>query len=137
MSHTLEQFRARHALQFVRNYKTNNPDSDYQAKLRTLIHNAPIQILQNGLGQALAFQLADNENKTGTDRLPSGHLYDCIQGWLSDRKHPPKIYDPDDELIQQLVEGDRTHYMRAQAETLKLFNWLKKFADAWLSDGAN
>jgi CRISPR/Cas system CMR-associated protein Cmr5 small subunit len=36
--------------------------------------------------------------------------------------------------MKQLIEGDRQQYMLAQEEALKLFAWLKKFADAYLKE---
>jgi len=130
MSRTLEQKRAFFALQFI---KQVNPED--AVKISTLIKNAPIQVLQNGLGQMLAYLLADNEGKTDKERKPSGTLYLEFQKWLcgpKEQNHPCRVYLEKTQLIEQLVSGDRAQYMRAQQETLALSNWLKKFADAWL-----
>lgn len=127
MSRTIEQKRAAFALTFVKNY---HGDKD---KMSTHIHKTPIRILQNGLGQALAFLLSDAAS-TGGDA--ARELYNKLQEWLcGDRSdsHPCRVYlgNPTD-LIKRLVEGDRASYLRAQEEGLLLFNWLKKFADAYL-----
>lgn len=127
MSHSVEQNRATYALNFVQ------PFSGDKAKLQTHIQKTPIRVLQNGLGQALAFLLADSEGKTNT---PSHQLYDHLQEWLcgatSDGR-PCRIYSGQQcNLMKQLIEGDRQQYMLAQEEALKLFTWLKKFADAYL-----
>lgn len=34
--------------------------------------------------------------------------------------------------MKQLIEGNRTQYRHAQEEAIRLFTWLKKFADAYL-----
>lgn len=137
MNRTREQYRAGYALRFVKKHA----GSGDKAKMHTLIQKAPIQILQNGLGQMLAFLLADNENKRDNEQKlsgTSGVLYEHIEEWLcgvpqSDR--PCRVYlnDPvQKELIEQLVAGDRNQYIQAQQEALALFAWLKKFAAAWL-----
>ena len=64
MSRTREQHRAQYALKFVKEYVRNQSQFfENKAKMHTHIQKASIQILQNGLGQMLAFLLADNEGK--------------------------------------------------------------------------
>ena len=128
MNRTLEQPRATYALRFITGFTGD------KTKLSTHIQKTPIRILQNGLGQALAFLLADSEGDTGS---PSCTLYDHLQDWLcgpytNDR--PCRVYDGQQyNLIKQLIEGRRDEYLLAQEEALKLFTWLKKFADAYLA----
>lgn len=128
MSRSLEQNRAAYALNFVQPFS-----GDKAEKLQTHIQKTPIRILQNGLGQALAFLLADSEGKAD---VPSHQLYDHLQDWLcgaTSDSHPCRIYGGQQcNLMKQLIEGDRQQYMLAQEEALKLFTWLKKFADAYL-----
>lgn len=129
MSRSLEQNRATYALNFVQPFSGDKP------KLQTHIQKTPIRVLQNGLGQALAFLLADSEGKTNT---PSHQLYDHLQDWLcgaTSDSRPCRIYSGQQcNLMKQLIEGDRQQYMLAQEEALKLFAWLKKFADAYLKE---
>ena len=134
MNRTMEQRRALHAMNFVTNYRGD------KTKLSTHVQKTPIRILQNGLGQALAFLLSDNEGKTGNSRQPAGHLYDHLQEWLcgaESEDYPGRVYGGQGpNLIKQLMEGSRSDYMRAQDEALKLFTWLKKFSDAYLGGEA-
>lgn len=51
-----------------------------------------------------------------------------------DKDQPCRIY-PEGDLITQLMAGDRRAYLRAQEEALLLFDWLTKFADAYLGKG--
>ena len=128
MSRTLEQRRAAFALEFIgQQLRTEEKDKE---KLSTHIHKSPSLILQCGLGQALAFLLAD----AGKEPKPSKILYKTLQDWLCgtpDEKHPLRVYSQT-ELIEALVTGTRSDYFRAQEESLMLFNWLKKFAAAKL-----
>lgn len=129
MSRTLEQRRAAFALGFIEQQRGNG-DKDKE-KLNTHIHKTPSLILQCGLGQALAFLLADAKGEL----TPSKILYNALQDWLCGTRNavdrPVRVYN-NGELIQLLVEGSRSDYFRAQEESLMLLNWLKKFADAKL-----
>lgn len=125
MSRTLEQQRAAFALEFINaQLAVEQKDKD---KLNTHIHKLPSLILQCGLGQALAFLLAD----AGGKQVPSKILYDALQEWLCAEQRPMRVYRRT-QLIEALVEGSRNEYFRAQEESLMLLNWLKKFAAAKL-----
>ena len=130
MSRTVSQKRAAFALKFVRDYRDNKD----KEKMTTHVHKTPIRALQNGLGQALAFLCAD---AAGDDGKAAEDLYQKLQEWLCgtrDENHPCRIYaGAPVDLIKRLVEGDRATYLRAQEETLRLFDWLTKFADAYLA----
>ena len=125
MSHTLEQKRATFALAAIEREKAKpNGREDYGRHVKKL----PAMILNNGLGQALAFLLADGKE-------PSKELYKDVQEWLqgeSDADHPRRIYAGSGELIKLLMGGNRSQYLQAQDETLKLLVWMKQFADAYL-----
>ncbi|MDH3348450.1 MAG: type III-B CRISPR module-associated protein Cmr5 [Desulfobulbaceae bacterium] len=137
MKRMAEQERALYCLEFIKSYGDENKAD--QTKLATHIQKAPIRIIQNGLGQMLAFLLADNEGKRDErDKKaePSYHLYCHIEKWLQGAGGRTQvIYNNEYELIEQITRNSRQDYMRAQEETLALFNWLKKFADAWLYKG--
>jgi CRISPR-associated protein Cmr5 len=121
---TIEQERAKFALGFV-NDKTKDKDrEDY----KTLIKRLPAMVLNNGIGQALAFLLA----KAETDQnKPSYKLFGALKEWLRTQN----VYTGDD-LMDALTKGTRAQYMQARHETLKLLTWMTKFADAYLAEGA-
>lgn len=136
MSRTREQHRAQYALKFVKDYAEDQV-SENKAKMHTHTQKAPIQILQNGLGQMLAFLLADNEGKKDDKKKSSGTLYAHLEEWLCgdpQPDYPCRVYLRKG-LIEELVAGDRNQYTQAQQEALALFTWLKKFAAAWLDEG--
>ena len=125
MSQTLEQKRAQYAHGFI-TQGCENVDRD---KLLTLIRKTPTMIIQNGLGQSLAFLLAD----AGDNRLEASYqLYHFMQIWLCEKGRPARVYTGEGDLIDQLIQNSRSEYAQAQHEILAMFNWLKKFADAWL-----
>jgi len=157
MSRTLEQKRAKYALLDVimpvkeihdelkskkgMNKEAENNFKDYDKfvkKYATFIRRTPTMILNNGLGQALAFLLS-KQNKESAAK----DFYEQLQKWLCGNKddgnkhetYPARVYttgEPD--LIYQLMAGTRQEYMRAQTEALALFDWMKKFADAYLPE---
>ena len=123
MSVMLEQKRAKYALDKVLKEKKD------KEKYGTFIRRLPPMILTNGLGQALAFLLADAEGK---EEKPSWRIYSQMQQWLIIEQ---KIYaKPDSGLIETIVRGSRSDYMHAQQEALSLLVWMKKFADAYLPE---
>lgn len=125
---TLEQQRAAYALACVGRYRSS--PSERTARYHTLVGSSPAMILQNGLGQTLAFWLADGPNK------PARELYDHLQGWLCGplaEDRPERVYAGGD-LIEALMAGSREEYQRAQQTALALLVWLKRFADAYLEE---
>jgi CRISPR-associated protein Cmr5 len=134
-SRTMEQERALFALEQIKNSETAaGDDSKKLRKYATFVRRLPTMVLQNGLGQTLAFLLADAE---GNDGEPSKWLYDQLQEWLLGApvdNRPERVYSNGD-LIKELVKGSRDNYRRAQIGALGLLSWMRKFADAYLPKG--
>lgn len=108
----LSQERAAYAIECVRGV---GEDHDYARLCRSL----PVMLLQNGLGQSLAFL----RSKDGDAHKA---LYKDISEWLIGKR---RIY-AGGGLIEAVMEGGRDEYMEAQEEALELSGWLKRFADA-------
>ena len=121
MSQTLEQKRAKHALNCIDEIIKKN---QLKEKYSTFVSRMPTMILNNGLGQALAFLLSKSENKEDAAKT----FYNQLQAWLCGSDG---IY-PEGNLIRLLMDNDRKKYIHAQSETLALLNWMKKFSDAYL-----
>ena len=133
-SQTLEQARARYALERVRMRapKDGQKPDESTKKYATHVRSVPAMVLQSGLGQAMAFLLADAE---GDLKKPAGWLYEEIQGWLcgpQSSERPERVYASGQDLMQALVAGSRSDYQRAQEASLALLAWMRKFADAYL-----
>lgn len=110
----LSQERAAYALERV---QEAGKDAEYARLCRDL----PAMLLQNGLGQSLAFLRSKRDEKA------AGKLYADISGWLIEKRG---IYRVGDDLIEAVVSGERNEYVAAQEEALELCGWLKRFADA-------
>ena len=132
MTRTLEQQRAAYAWAFVNELIQPGVGDEVREKISTHINKTPIRILQNGLGQAMAFLLQDAGNDPGE---PAGKLYVHLQDWLcgsTEETKPCRIYPTGGNLMHQLITQDQREYHIAAEEALQLFTWLKKFAKAYL-----
>jgi CRISPR-associated protein Cmr5 len=89
----------------------------------------PAVIVMNGLGQALAMQLAKAENNR---QDPHYRLYHQVASWLSE--HLDDLRGHPDQLLERLLEQNQQVYLRAQAESLAYLSWLKQFARAYLNE---
>lgn len=116
---TIEQARARHALDCVRAVKKD------PGKYGSYVKQLPASILMSGLGQAAATLLAASRGKPDAHRT----LYDHLQAWLCD-VCPEAPYKGKRSLIDAIVDGHQVAYVSAQAEALRWLEWLKKFAQA-------
>jgi len=137
MTQTLEQKRAKYALGLV-NHQKNKKDKKAGEDYGRHVKKFPAMVLNNGLGQTLAFLLADNgkAKEKGKEKIvkPSKELYNDIQKWLCgnvDSEYPCRVYSGGD-LIESLMNGDRSDYVHAQEEVLSFFKWMRKFAEAYL-----
>lgn len=115
MPQTLDQQRAAAAWQTT---EAAPVDKDYAS----LCSGAPVTILTNGLGPALAFFLAKAHSKQKNEY---GRLADALAAWLlrdAAKKGP--------DLMLAITKADADTYRRYTNEALAYLNWLKRFADA-------
>ena len=161
---TTEQKRAKHALEMIRMLKDidQNPASEMKksplyGNFRAYVENLPTTIVMNGLGQAMATELASarfeegdilkgncdlselvktlqNPAKNGRNADERAHefLFCIVQNWLS---QGCGVYSEDEGLMEAIVGGNQDKYVRAQAEALAYLVWLKKFSQAFLRKG--
>lgn len=129
---TIEQKRAAHALEFVTGLK----DGKYgnYGKFRSYVNGLPATIVMNGLGQAMATELAaanlgKAEQKRKTDHKAHEKLFKQIEKWLL---LECDIYPESSDLMVAITFHGQDEYIRAQAEALAYLVWLKKFSQAYL-----
>ncbi len=121
---TVEQKRSEYALSMV----LEIPDKK-KGKFKNFAAGAPSMILQNGFGQALAFWLskADENNKQST-------LVNMVIQWLSyknkDVNNNFVSQTNRKEFMLEISKMNQVKYLNAQNETLKLLQWVKRFANA-------
>lgn len=128
----LDRQRADDALQKVR--ALQNGDDDAYGNYVSFVKALPAVILQNGLGQALATELASSGTDNATKK---GHkfLFAHVNQWLGRDNETapfPAACDAQTGILQALMSGEQKQYLLAQHEALAYVSWLKKFAVALL-----
>lgn len=119
-----DQKRAKFCLGRINEYA--NRDFSWQDNYVSYVKSLSATIMMCGLGQAMAFLLA----KAGGDKSkPHGQLYRDIELWLCG---DDGIFLDQSNLMDALTTHDMGTYLQAQAESLSLLVWLKKFATAFL-----
>src|SRR5688500_9794139 len=130
----LEQRRAKFAYEAVKTIKSltsNDADKIMSDYGRQAVH-LPVSILQNGLGQAIAFLLSKAKNKADSAH---GRLVQDVGQWLDRHRqiiHVPADGHTLDSLMEALLQADLATWRRAEREALELAAWLKRFAEAFL-----
>lgn len=127
----LEQERAKNALACVDGL--HDKSKEFKKLYRAYSDRLGPAIVMNGLGQALATEraAAGTAPKSVSCR-ENAHkaLYDNIQNWLC--RENGGIYPASDDLLNAIMAGNESHYLRAQAELLAWLEWHKKFCRASL-----
>ena len=117
---SLDQRRAKHAWEVVRNVDANRPNNE-KVEFRRQAKRLPVQIVTSGLGQALTFLKAK-------EYAPD--LQNALREWASVRI-PASSNEPSD-LVERIIKGDSDFLRRATDEVLAYMQWLTRFAEAEL-----
>ena len=119
---TREHLRAQDALKKVREIP-----KDWASAYRGYVDRLGPAILRNGLGQALAGELAAAGGEGGVGAAHRS-LHDNLQSWLCGGA---EVYARE-PLLDALIEGGEAEYLRAHAEALAWLEWHKRFCRAYL-----
>ncbi len=117
---TIEQKRAANAMERV-NHLSNKSD-DFRKRYRSYVDRLGPAIIMNGLGQALATERAAAGEKAHYE------LYQSLQKWLC--RDDGGIYPPGEDVLDAIMMGEQSLYLRAQIEALAWLEWHKKFCRA-------
>lgn len=126
MSNTLAQERSLFALKEL---DKRIPEREKFAKL---VLGLPAMILQNGLGQTLAFLLSKGTDKNGKIDGNDRHIvaFHIMVGWLN-KRGPLRSSEPGD-AVKALSGVSQQEYLYAQDEAMKVLEWVKRYANAGL-----
>lgn len=119
---TLEQQRAADALSRVQ--ELNTRCEDFRKAYRAYVDRLGPTIVMNGLGQALATELAAAGLKKNHREKAHHELYQSLQRWLC--REEDGVYPGRPDLLQAIVDHDEPKYLHAQAEALAWLVWHKK-----------
>ena len=116
---TLAQKRSLFALR-----ELGNVPSGSREKFKKLSAGLPAMILQNGLGHTLAFLLAKGSGKPGEHTA----AFEIIANWLKDQEI---ISDASRKAaVVKLSSIPQGNYLRGQEESLRILEWVKRYANA-------
>lgn len=130
---SLDQRRARHALQSLEQVLEKLPCQNHRILYRSYVDRLGPTVLMNGLGQALASELAA-ANRAQEQKSPHRLLAEQVASWLCDPDDgvlPQKAgQDVAMKVLEQLCAACQVTYVRAEAEALAWLAWHKRFARA-------
>lgn len=133
---SLEQERAKFAWSCVDNVSKNgknNKGKSFAKEYGQLAKSAPADIQTNGLGQTLAFWRAKGYEKGSVKNGDNehAHLLGDVSKWLKEQIK----WESNLELLNWIsTEANTNDYRRATAEAMAFLQWLKRFAEAELSE---
>jgi CRISPR-associated protein Cmr5 len=124
----LERERAADALAKVKALEKR--PSSFKARYRSYVDRLGAAVVMNGLGQALATEMAAaGRDADGEDKAAHRTLAENVCAWLS---RPDGVYPGAEDVMHQITSSDQDDYLRAQMETLAWLTWHKKFCRASL-----
>jgi CRISPR-associated protein Cmr5 len=130
---SLDQRRAQHAARSLDHVLSELTSQDRQQLYRSYIERLGPAILTNGLGQALAAELARGHSARSD---PHCLLADQLASWLADEHDG--VFRLEEAaagtLLDALCGACQRTYARAQQEALAWLAWHKRFARARILD---
>ena len=121
----MEQRRACYALKAIRQALAE-PGVEPK-ELKSYVRRLPGMIQTNGFGQALAFYYSKRAKYRAY-----GTVYQMIEDWLCQDGQVYAHAEGQARLLRAITEHDQARYRQAQAETMALMLWIKKFAEAFI-----
>ena len=122
---TKQQKRAAFALKQIKNFKDTKKDDKEFHELANFIVGVPNMILSNGLGQTLAFLLTKKDKQKKT--------FWVIKDWLEcgDNHFFDTTANNEMDFLTRFTTVNQRVYLDMQDETLRLMEWLKRYARAF------
>jgi CRISPR-associated protein Cmr5 len=118
MMQTLSQQRAKKALELLSAIEERGEN---RTKFTQFCKSFPTMVLQNGLGQALAFIRAKGN---GADGRKFVAMYNTLNTWLKDMR----LIDRD--VLQEIHAMSASKYVETQTESLRFLEWIKRYETA-------
>ncbi len=100
----------------------------YASLYRSYVKGFPAMILQNGLGNALAFALAKG-NKGDARSKAWAHLLDHISAYVEGPEDPVQF------IKENVLAASPVNYRLLEQQSLSLLHWLRRFAEGMIAAG--
>ncbi len=114
---TLSQKRAAKALSLLEGIPEKGKERE---KFKQFCKSFPTMILQNGLGQAIAFIRAKKENEN--DKFDK--MYKTLNAWLKELRYIEV------DVLKEINTMDAHKYLDIQIESLRFLEWVKRYENA-------
>ena len=105
----------------------------FKERYRSYVDRLGPAIVMNGLGQALATELAAAGPKEADEQRAHYELYKSLQQWLCRKEGG--VYPSGEDLLKAITGHDEKFYLRAQVEALAWLEWHKKCCRASFPKG--
>lgn len=130
---TISQVRSKFALSEVLGYMKEKEKIDKET--RNFVIGTPSVILQNGLGQALAFWASKVKSDSDNEHDRYRFILDAITAWLIEIE-VFKANNNDQKNYKQLIidiseKLSQKDYLIAQKEVIFFLEWMKRYANAF------
>ena len=116
---TLSQKRAAKALELLGGIREKGT---LRKEFSQFCKSFPTMILQNGLGQAVAFIKAKKEK----DNDKFDKMYKTLNVWLKELKHI------ENDVLKEINTMNTQKYVEIQRESLRFLEWVKRYENAGL-----
>ena len=128
MENTKQQKRAKFALEKISEFKGADGHEGLSPKdfheLANFIVSMPNMVLSNGLGQTLVYLLTKKDKQR--------KAFNIIKEWILRPENKFELVSGNDmDFLQSISEIDPKKYLEIQNETLRLMEWLKRYARAF------
>ncbi len=129
---SIAQLRAQYALNKANEIKSKYNNDLNNKNYKSFVAGCPTMILQNGLGQALAFWAA--KSKTNPEKK-EGQILEVIREWFNNDNNPLKLKNTNTkDFIEKLMQKNQNEFVLIQKETLLMLEWYKRYVNAFLDD---
>lgn len=136
----IEQARAAYALKWLE--LAQQQSGIKKPELKSYVRRLPGMIQMNGFGQAMAFYYSQSQSDR-PQKEAYRQIYELVNNWLCtqaphhQQSSSPVYGDGKNGLMAAITSHDQQLYRQAQAETLALLRWVKKFAEALIIEEAS
>ncbi|HRR51790.1 MAG TPA: type III-B CRISPR module-associated protein Cmr5 [Candidatus Cloacimonas sp.] len=128
---SIAQIRAQYALSKVDEIRSNYNELNNK-NYKSFVAGCPTMILQNGLGQALAFWAAKSKLNV---KKKEGQILEVIRGWFREPDNQLKLDSINcKDFIEKLMQKNQNEFVLFQKETLLMLEWYKRYVNAFLDD---
>lgn len=105
---------------------------------KSCVRKLPSMILNNGLGQTLAFVNSKGEKKEKKEKKENAYdiIYEQLTDYLKSDCTSRVRIPQDKDLLQWVISCDSSQYRYITNEVLAFLNWLKRFAEGMIEEGA-